>query len=127
MRREPASQSQRQIRDLLAHQSPCQIGQHGWVTLTGDQRGDHRSARHPEGIRCHRVQLDPAILEHFMQPLGLPSTFLGQLPAVPGQLPDRGDLRRRNETATQQSHLAQLRQPYRIGGVGLRPGTFLTW
>jgi hypothetical protein len=40
-------------------------------------------------------------LEHIVQPLSLPSPFLGQLSAIPSQLPNCSDLRRRDEAPAQ--------------------------
>ena len=122
---EPAGQRLGQVADLLAQHAAGQVSQHRRVTLAGDQRFDHRPAGHAESIGGHRVQLDPAVLADLTQPLVLPGAFLDQLASVAGQLADRGDLGRWNEAAAQQPDLAQLREPYRVGGVGLAAGYVL--
>jgi hypothetical protein len=51
------------------------------------------------------------------QALQFAGALLDELFAVPGQLPDRGDLWWRDEATPQQPALGQLRQPHRVQGV----------
>jgi hypothetical protein len=44
-------------------------------------------------------ELDAAVVQDLVQPLGLPAAFLDQLLAVADQLADGGDLRGRDEAA----------------------------
>jgi hypothetical protein len=69
--------------------------------------------------RGHRINLDPAVFEDFRQALQLAGARLDELFAVPGQLSDRRNLRRRDETTPQQPTLGQFRQPHGIEGIAL--------
>jgi hypothetical protein len=47
---ESTSQRQSRLGDLLAQHPLGQVRQHGRVPLSGDQRLDHRSAGHTDGV-----------------------------------------------------------------------------
>jgi hypothetical protein len=115
----PSRKRHRKIRELLAHHPTGKPGQHPRVTLPSDQRLHHRPRRHRGDTGGHRVELDSAVFQDLAQPLQLTGARLDKLLAVASHLPDRRDLRRRDETAAQQPHLAQLRQPLGVLGVGL--------
>ena len=110
---------------LRAHHAARQVGQHGRVAFPGDQRLDHVPGRQGGQRRGHRVNLDSAVLEDLGQALQLAGALLDELLAVAGQLSDRRDLRRWDETAPQQPALGQLRQPYRVKGIALSAGHVL--
>jgi hypothetical protein len=63
--------------------------------------------------------LDPGVLEHVAQPGDLADPLLGDLGAVAEHVPGRLDLRRRDETARQQSALQQVHQPLGVGEIRL--------
>jgi hypothetical protein len=96
---EAARAGQPQVGDLGAHPAARQVRQHRRVALAGDQRLDHVPGRQGGQRRGHRVNLDPAVLEDLGQALQLTGALLDELLAVAGQLADRGDLRRWDETA----------------------------
>ena len=116
---EPAAQRFAQLGDLLAQHPLGQLGEHVGVAFTGDQRRQHRPARHPQHVRGDRVQLDPGVLEGLLDPLALGGVGLDQPFAVAGQVPQLADRRGRHEAAAQQAVLEQLGQPLGVSHVGL--------
>ena len=116
---EAAFQRLRQVADLGAHDAPGQLGEHLAAALPIDQRPDHRQPRNRVNTGGHRVQLDPGVLEHPTQPLGLRRPLLDDFAPVADHITDRLDLRRGDEAAFQQPALQQLSQPGGIDRVGL--------
>lgn len=110
----------------LAAQSPLgQVGEHHGVALAGDQRLDHRPAGLGQRPGRDRADLDHAVFEHLLNPLGLRGAGLDQPLAVPGDRPQPADVSRRHERGTQQPALQQLREPCRVSDVGLASGHVL--
>ena len=72
MRVEAALQRLAQRRDLLAQPALGQLGQHLGVGRPGDERVEHRAARDAEDVRRDAVELDAGVLQHLVQPVGLP-------------------------------------------------------
>jgi hypothetical protein len=68
---------------------------------------------------AHAEQLQAGVLQALVQPLGLPSPFLELGLAVAGELAQFPDRRRWDERGPDQPVLDQLRDPHRIGDVGL--------
>jgi hypothetical protein len=122
---EPALQRQPQVGDLHPHPGLGEVGEHRWVAFAGDQRLEHRAGGLAHHIRGDRVQLDPGVLQHPLQPLDLPGALLGQLLGVSGQVPQPGHHRAGHKAAAQQPALQQLSQPGGVGDVGLAPGQVL--
>ncbi len=96
-----------------------QLGQHLGVAFTGDERGQHRPARHAQHVGGDRVQLDAGVLEGLLDPLALAGVGLDEPFAVAGQVAQLADRRRRHEAAAQQPVLEQLGQPLGVSHVGL--------
>ena len=116
---EPTGAGHGQVRDLGPHPAAGQLGQHPRIPLPGDQRFDHVPGRQGGDAGRHRIDLDAGVFEDLGQPLQFPGPGLDGLLAVAGQLPDRGDLLGRDETAAQQPALQQLGQPLTVFHVGL--------
>jgi hypothetical protein len=76
---EPAFQRLGQVADLGAHPAARQVRQHLATAFPVDQRPDHRQARDCVNAGGHRVQLDPRVLQHPAQPLGLRRPLLDDL------------------------------------------------
>jgi hypothetical protein len=67
-------------------------------------------------------QLDPGVLHHLLQPLDHPGALLDQGAAVAGQVPQLADRWRWDEAGPDQAVLDHLRDPGRVGHVGLAAG-----
>jgi hypothetical protein len=76
-----------QHRGLGAHGAAGHLRQHLGTTLTGDHRGEHLPAGHPEDVADHAGELDLGVLEQLLDPLLLPGPFPDQRAAVTGQVP----------------------------------------
>jgi hypothetical protein len=74
--RDPPLESFPQRRQLVTQTAPGQLGQDLGIGGPTDQRLQHRPARDPQHIRGHTAQLDPGVLQHLVQPLGLASALL---------------------------------------------------
>jgi hypothetical protein len=107
--------------DLPAHRAPGQLGQGLGVALAGHQRGQHVPPGDPEDVGDHHAQLDLRVFEQLLDPVLLRSPGRHQVGAVPGQIPQPAELRRRHETGPDHLPLGDLAQPDRIQPVGLRP------
>lgn len=69
---------------LAAQPAQCQLGQHLRVTLTVDQRLQHRPAGLAEQVRRHRRQLDQGVLQQLLHSLLVAGAFLHQVMTQPG-------------------------------------------
>jgi hypothetical protein len=114
---EPAGQRHRQVWDLVAEHPAGQFGQHRAAALPVDQRLDHLTGGHAEHIRGHRVDLDPGVLQRFLQSLDLAGARADELGPVPGEVPQLGDLLDRDVRPAQQTAFEQLGQPGAVGRV----------
>jgi hypothetical protein len=76
-------------------------------------------------VADHDRQLDPGVLEHLLQALGLTQSFAGDRCSGAGQVPQLSDRFVGNETRPQQPVRAELGQPRRIRDVGLAAGDVL--
>jgi hypothetical protein len=119
---EPVGQRLPQRRNLRTQPALRQLRQHRRVLLTGQQGGQDRPAGLAQDRRGDRGQLDPRVLQHLLQPLNGPGPLLGQPSAVSGQIPQQPNRTRRHETRAHQPVLDQLRDPQRIGDIGLAAG-----
>ena len=117
----PVSASMR-AGDLRAHPRLGQLSQDRGIVLPADQCLEHGPARDPGDVRGDGGELDPGVLQHLLQPLDLPGAFIGDRGPGPGQVPESGGFGRRNETAPDQTVCAELRQPRRVGDIGLASG-----
>ena len=72
-----------------------------------------------EDVGGDAVELDPGVLEHLVQPVGLALALRDLRLAVAGQVPQRPDRLGRHEARPQQARLGQLAQPRGVGHVGL--------
>ena len=116
---EPAVAGHLQVIGLAAEHPLGQVRQPPGVAFPGDQRLDHLPpglAQQPAG---HRVDLDPGVFQHLGQPLALGGALLDQPLAVPGPLPQRRHLGRRDETGPQQPVLVQLSDPLAVRDIPL--------
>jgi hypothetical protein len=123
--RDPALERLTQRRELLAQLPPGQLGQHLRIGGPTHQCLQHRPARDSQHVGGHTAQLDPGVLQHLVQPLGLTGALIDQRLAVAGQvaqLPDRSGW---HEAGADQAALDQLGDPGRIRHIGLAAGTFL--
>ncbi len=115
---EPPRTRHRQVGELLAPRPTGQLGQHPRVTLPGNQRLHHRPRRARGDAGGHRVDLDPpssrTLHSRCSSLVRAWVSFLRSRHTSPTAAISAGD-----ETATQQPHLAQLRQPLGVLGVGL--------
>ena len=118
---EPPLQRHRKAGNLRPHPPDRQVRQHLAAPLSVDQRLDHRPSQLRRDRRGNRVDLDPGVLQHVPEPGDLADPLLGDLRPVADHVPHRLDLSRGDEAARQQPALQQLRQPLRIGQVGLAP------
>lgn len=122
---EASRAGQSEIGNFAAHPTTSQSSQRGRAPLTVDQRLDHLPGRDGGQRGRNRVDLDAGVFKDHCQALQLAGTRLDELLAIAGQLPDRCDLRRRDEAAPQQAALGQLGQPRRIESVALAAGDLL--
>ena len=105
--------------DLLRQPALGQIGQHVGVRRAGNERVEHRPAGLAQQIRRDAIELDVAVLQRLVQPLGF-TLALGDLRlAIPSQLTQVSDRLGRHEVRAQQPGLSEPTQPCRIGHVGL--------
>ena len=116
---EPALQRHRQVRDLRPHPADGQVRQHGTAPLPVDQRLDHQPSRLRGDGPGHGVELDARVLQHVPEAGDLADPLLRDLRPVADHVPGRLDLRGRDEAASQQPALQQLRQPLRVRHVRL--------
>jgi hypothetical protein len=114
-----------QGRDLGAHLAAGQFGQHRRITLAGDQRVQHRPRRDRGQARGDHRQLDRRVLQHQLQPGGLPGAIAHQLHPVAGQHPQPSDVGRRHEARPDQPALQQLGDPLRVPHIRFRRGIAL--
>ena len=99
-----------------------QLGQHGRVVGSRDQRVQHRPAGGAQHVAGDRAQLDPGVLQDLGQPLGLTGPLAGQRRAVAGQIAQLPDRLGRHEPGSDQAVRNQLTDPHRVGHIGLGPG-----
>ena len=76
----------------------------------------------PGSQEATEAGLDAGVLQHLGQPLPLAGALPGELLAVPGPLPQRRDLRVRDEAGPQQPVLMQLGDP-----LAVRDIAFAAW
>ena len=108
---------------LLAHLSARELGEDARVTLSRDQRVDHRPARDAHDVGRDRGELDQRVLQELLEPLHMPRAVLDEIDPQPCVVTKPPDLRGRNELAPQHPALVQPREPDRVELVGLRrPG-----
>ena len=114
---------------LVPHVPLAQGRERPRVALPSDHRLDDRAGGLVPGqLRHDGRQLAQAVLQQLLQPLPVPGTVGGQVADVPGEQPQRPDLRRRDERGPQQAHLRQPRDPAGVLLVGLRrPGRLRAW
>lgn len=87
-----------------------------------DESFNHRPPRDPENVGGNGGELDPGILEHLVQAVGL-SLTLGDLRlGLARELPKLPDGFGRNEARPEQAVLEELGDPGRVGDVGLATG-----
>jgi hypothetical protein len=124
---EPAGQGLPQRRQLGPEPALGQRRQQLGVMGAGHQGFQHRPARDPDDVGGHTRQLDPGVLQHLVEALGLPAAFMDLGLAIPGeiaQLPDRPGW---HEAGADQAVLDQLGDPGRIGHIGLAAGHVVQW
>src|SRR3546814_3957030 len=80
----------------------------------------HRPARLGPHARRDRRQLEPGVLEELLQALDLLATSPDLGLAVAGQLPQTPNIRWRHKARTDHPMSSHIRQPLRVGHVGLR-------
>jgi hypothetical protein len=83
---ESAGQGFTQVRDLGPRPALGQLGQHCAVALAGDQCPHHGPTGDAHHIGGVGRQLDPGVLEHFVDPVDLRGLLVDQCFAVPGQV-----------------------------------------
>ena len=121
---EPAGGRVVQLRDLGPHPALGHLREHRGVALTCDERADHLPARLGQLIRRHRRQFHAGAFEDLVEPLGLPGPFLDDRFAIPGEITQRPERFRRNETRPYQAMLKQ-RRPHTASATSvLRRGRF---
>jgi hypothetical protein len=119
---ESAGQGLPQCRDLAAQPTPRQLGQDVGVVLPSQKGLQHRPPGLGQQRRGDAGEFDPGVLHHLLQPLHYPGAFLDQGAAVAGQIAQRPDRWRWHETGPDQAVLDHLRDPRRVGHVGLAAG-----
>jgi hypothetical protein len=67
------------------------------IGLPGHQCLQNRAAGHPVKVRDHRPELDVGRLEQFVNAIDHASSIADQALAMSRQVPERSNLRRRNE------------------------------
>jgi hypothetical protein len=97
--------------DLGAHAAPGQLREHLRVPLPGDQRCEHVAAGDPEDVGDDRADLDAGVFQELLGPLLLRRPGSDQVGAVPGQVPQLADRRRRHEAWAEHLPLGDLGQP----------------
>jgi hypothetical protein len=111
---------------VVSHLSPAQGREDEWVAFPGDHRLDHRAGALVPGQRGHHGgQLAQGVLEQLLQPLPVPGPVRRQVGDVPGQQPQRPDLRRRHE-AGRSNPISVRRAIHRASSLSVfgRPGRF---
>ena len=73
---EAADESPAKLDGLEAQPFLREVGQHDRVSFTSDQRVDHQPARHRQGLRRDRSELDPRVFENLLDPLTLTGPVL---------------------------------------------------
>jgi len=115
---EPAGQRLGERGDLDPEPGLRQVGEHRGITLTVDQRVEHRPPGRAADVGGHRGQCDPGVFQQLLQALPLPGPFPGDRGPRAGQVPQLADRLRWHERAADQSVRAQLRQPGRVRDIG---------
>jgi len=62
------------------------------ITLAGDERLHHRSARDAVDVGCHAGELDERVFEQLLDALFLPDAVMGQVDAESGVVAELADL-----------------------------------
>lgn len=89
--------------DLAAHAGLGQIGQHCRVVLAFDQGLEHCPARDTDDVGRDRGEFDSGVLQHLLQPLDLPTAFIFDRGAGPGQIMQQAEVLGRDSTGVQQT------------------------
>ena len=84
-----------------------------------NQRGEHVAPGLAQNVGGHRGQLDARVLEHLIQPLGLPAPLIDLGLAVAGQIPQLANRLGRHKRGPHQAVLEQLADPLRVLHIGL--------
>ena len=77
--------------DLGPQPAPGQLGKYLRGAAASDEGVEHVAAGLAQDVRRHAGQLDPGVLEHLVEALGLPGPFLHAGAPIAGevaQLPD---------------------------------------
>ena len=112
-------------RNLGSHPALRVLGEHPRVALAGDERVEHEARRLAGDVRDHAVQLDAGVLEQVLQPLNFAGPLLRQRGAVPRQVTQPPDRRRRDEARPDQPVRDQVGDPLRVADVALTTGHLL--
>jgi hypothetical protein len=119
---EAAGQGLAQGGDLRAEPATGQLGQRVRVVLPHQQRLQDGPPGLGQQRRGDAGQLDPGVQHHLLQPLDHAGAFLDQGAPVPGQITQLPDRWRRDEAGPNQAVFDHLRDPSRVGHVGLAAG-----
>jgi hypothetical protein len=76
---EAASERLHQHYPFAPHRAARKLGEHARVSLTRDQRVDHRPRRDAGDVRRDARQLDQRVFEQLLQALHLPRAILDQI------------------------------------------------
>ena len=119
---ESAGQGLAQGGDLRAQPAAGQLGQRVRVVLPGEKRLQDGPPGLGQQCGGDAGQLDPGVLHDLLQPLHDAGAFLDQGAAVPGQIAQLADRGWGYEAGPDQAVLDHLRDPRRVGYVGLAAG-----
>ena len=108
--------------DLRAQRALGELGEHVWVVGAGDQRVEHPPCGHAEHLGGDRGQLDPGVLEGFLDPLYLACALLDLGFAVADQVTQFAQRPGRHEARSHEAVLDQLAAPLGILDVTLATG-----
>ena len=73
-------------------------------------------------MRGDARELDPGVLQDFLEPLDRATALVGLRSAQTGQVPQPADLRRRHEARSDEPVLHELADPLRVLHIGLAAG-----